>query len=74
MGAQGDPGPAGALGPKGDPGPLWPDVFVVTPGGTTPFFSSVQAAIDAAVSSGERTVADPALVLCFLAITRATSH
>ena len=26
-------------------------------------FSSVQAAIDAAVSSGERTVADPALVL-----------
>lgn len=63
MGAPGDPGPAGAQGPKGDPGPLWPDVFVVTPGGTTPFFSSVQAAIDAAVSSGERTVADPALVL-----------
>ena len=68
-GPKGDPGPqgpngdTGAQGPKGDPGPLWPDVFVVTPGGTTPFFSSVQAAIDAAVSSGERTVADPALVL-----------
>jgi hypothetical protein len=38
-------------------------VFVVTPGGTAPYFSSVQAAINAAVSGGERTEADPALVL-----------
>ncbi|MBL9041693.1 MAG: hypothetical protein JNM83_08835 [Myxococcales bacterium] len=50
-------------GPKGDPGPLWPDVFVVTPGGTPPFYSSVQAAINAAASGGERTESDPALVL-----------
>ena len=62
-GVQGDPGPAGIQGPKGDPGPLWPDVFVVTPGGTAPYFSSVQAAINAAVSGGERTESDPALVL-----------
>ena len=62
-GVQGDPGPAGLQGPKGDPGPLWPDVFVVTPGGSPPFYSSVQAAINAAVSGGERTESDPALVL-----------
>ena len=62
-GVQGDPGPAGMQGPKGDPGPLWPDVFVVTPGGSPPFYSSVQAAINAAVSGGERTESDPALVL-----------
>ena len=62
-GMQGVPGPAGIQGPKGDPGPLWPDVFVVTPGGTAPYFSSVQAAINAAVSGGERTESDPALVL-----------
>jgi len=68
-GDKGDPGPpglpgaTGMQGPQGDPGPLWPDVFVVTPGGTAPYFSSVQAAINAAVSGGERTEADPALVL-----------
>ena len=65
-GDKGDPGNdglPGATGPKGDPGPLWPDVFVVSPGATAPFYSSVQAAIDAAVSGGERTEADPALVL-----------
>ena len=71
-GVQGDPGPAGIQGPKGDPGiqgpkgdpgPLWLDVFVVTPGGAAPYFSSVQAAINAAVSGGERTESDPALVL-----------
>ena len=56
-------GTPGLQGPKGDPGPLWPDVFVVTPGGSPPFYSSVQAAIDAAVSGGERTESDPALVL-----------
>jgi len=62
-GLQGPPGTPGLQGPKGDPGPLWPDVFVVTPGGSPPFYSSVQAAIDAAVSGGERTESDPALVL-----------
>lgn len=65
-GDKGDPGVAGATGPKGDkgdPGPLWPDVFVVSPGASLPFYASVQAAIDAAVISGERTEADPALVL-----------
>lgn len=65
-GAMGAPGEAGAAGPKGDrgdPGPLWPDVFVVSPGASLPFYASVQAAIDAAVTSGERTEADPALVL-----------
>ena len=62
-GLQGPPGTPGMQGPKGDPGPLWPDVFVVTPGGTPPFYSSVQAAINAAVSGGERTESDPALVL-----------
>ena len=35
----------------------------MTPGGSPPFYSSVQAAIDAAVSGGERTESDPALVL-----------
>lgn len=59
-GEPGNPGAKGEKGEKGEPGPLWPDVFVVTPDGSTPFFSSVQAAIDAA---GERTVADPAIVL-----------
>ena len=62
-GATGAPGATGAAGPKGDPGPLWPDVFVVTPGGTAPYFASVQSAIDAAVLGGERTESDPALVL-----------
>ncbi len=68
-GDKGEPGLAGAAGsagPKGDkgePGPLWPDVFIVSPGATLPFFASVQAAIDAAVVSGERTDADPAMVL-----------
>ncbi len=62
-GLQGPTGPPGLQGPKGDPGPLWPDVFVVTPGGSPPFYSSVQAAIDAAVSGGERTESDPALLL-----------
>ncbi|MBK8759178.1 MAG: hypothetical protein IPM03_01805 [Sulfuritalea sp.] len=62
-GLPGLPGATGPKGDKGDPGPLWPDVFVVSPGATAPFYSSVQAAIDAAVSGGERTEADPALVL-----------
>ena len=62
-GGQGPKGDPGIQGPKGDPGPLWPDVFVVTPGGTSPFYGSVQSAINAAVASGERSVADPALVL-----------
>lgn len=62
-GPKGDPGIQGAQGAKGDPGPLWPDVFVVAPGATLPFYSSIQAAINAAVAMGERTVADPALVL-----------
>lgn len=62
-GSNGAPGPPGAKGNKGDPGPLWPDVFVVSPGAIAPFYSSVQSAIDAAVSGGERTEADPALVL-----------
>ena len=44
-GLQGPTGTPGLQGPKGDPGPLWPDVFVVTPGGSPPFYSSVQAAI-----------------------------
>jgi pectin methylesterase-like acyl-CoA thioesterase len=44
---------------------MWPDVYVVTPGGVLPFFASIQAAIDAAVagSGGERTEDDPATVL-----------
>ena len=62
-GLPGLPGVKGDKGDKGDPGPLWPDVFVVSPGAVAPFYSSVQAAIDAAVSGGERTEADPALVL-----------
>ena len=62
-GSNGLPGVKGDKGDKGDPGPLWPDVFVVSPGAIAPFYSSVQAAIDAAVSGGERTEADPALVL-----------
>jgi hypothetical protein len=62
-GDDGLPGAKGDKGDQGDPGPLWPDVFVVTPGGTAPYYTSVQAAIDAAVSGGERTESDPALVL-----------
>ena len=62
-GPKGDPGIQGVKGDKGDPGPLWPDVFVVSPGATAPFYASIQAAINAAVSGGERTEADPALVL-----------
>ncbi len=62
-GDKGDPGNQGIQGPKGDPGPLWPDVFVVAPGAVLPYYSSIQSAIDAAVAMGERTVADPALVL-----------
>jgi hypothetical protein len=50
-------------GTKATPVPLWPDVFVVSPGATAPFYASVQAAIDAAVSGGERTESDPAQVL-----------
>lgn len=44
---------------------MWPDVYVVTPGGSLPFYPSIQAAIDAAVavSGGERSEGDPALVL-----------
>lgn len=62
-GDKGDKGDRGDDGLKGDPGPLWPDVFIVSPGAMTPFYSSVQAAIDASVSGGERTESDPALVL-----------
>ena len=62
-GLPGLPGVKGDKGDQGDPGLLWPDVFVVSPGAVAPFYSSVQAAIDAAVSGGERTEADPALVL-----------
>jgi hypothetical protein len=67
-GAQGDPGlegGPGVPGDKGDPGPMWPDVYVVTPGGVLPFYASIQAAINAAVagSGGERTEDDPATVL-----------
>lgn len=62
-GPKGDPGLPGVQGPKGDPGPLWPDVFVVAPGAALPFYSSIQAAIDAAAAMGERTAAEPALVL-----------
>jgi hypothetical protein len=62
-GDEGDNGPPGDKGDQGDPGPLWPDVFVVSPGATAPFYASVQAAIDAAVAGGERTESDPAQVL-----------
>jgi hypothetical protein len=62
-GANGEPGPPGPPGPTGPAGPMWPDVFVVSPGASSPFFASIQAAIDAAVAAGERTAADPALVL-----------
>ena len=62
-GDKGDIGDNGPKGDKGDPGPSWPDVFVVTAGGSAPFYASVQAAIDAAVSAGERTESDPATVL-----------
>lgn len=67
-GAQGDQGfegGPGVPGDKGDPGPMWPDVYVVTPGGVLPFYPSIQAAINAAVagSGGERTEDDPATVL-----------
>jgi hypothetical protein len=67
-GAQGDPGlegGPGVPGDRGDPGPMWPDVYVVTPGGVLPFYASIQAAINAAVagSGGERTEDDPATVL-----------
>lgn len=67
-GLQGIPGIPGLPGPdglQGPAGPLWPDVFVVSPGASAPFYSSVQAAINAAValSGGERMESDPALVL-----------
>jgi hypothetical protein len=57
------PGAAGTPGAAGPPGPSWPDVFVVSPGASSPFFPSVQQAISAAIASGERTESDPALVL-----------
>ena len=66
LGPKGDPGAdglPGATGPQGPAGPMWPDVFIVSPGASAPFYSSIQAAIDAAVAAGERTEADPALVL-----------
>ena len=62
-GAPGAAGTPGAAGPPGPPGPSWPDVFVVSPGASSPFFPAVQQAINAAIASGERTEADPALVL-----------
>lgn len=62
-GPPGMPGTPGAAGPPGPPGPNWPDVFVVSPGASAPFFPAVQQAISAAIASGERTDADPALVL-----------
>jgi hypothetical protein len=62
-GAPGAAGAAGATGPAGPPGPSWPDVFIATPAGVPPFYPSVQQAINAAIAAGERTEADPALVL-----------
>ncbi len=62
-GMPGSAGTAGATGPAGPPGPSWPDVFIATPGGVPPFYPSVQQAINAAIAAGERTEADPALVL-----------
>ena len=62
-GMPGSAGAAGATGPAGPPGPSWPDVFIATPGGVPPFYPSVQQAINAAIAAGERTEADPALVL-----------
>jgi len=62
-GAPGAAGAAGATGPAGPPGPSWPDVFIASPGGVPPFYPSVQQAINAAIAAGERTEADPALVL-----------
>ena len=64
-GDKGDKGDPGMAGDNGPPGPMWPDVFVVSPGGTAPFYPSIQSAIDAAVSvsGGERSEGDPALVL-----------
>lgn len=62
-GMPGSAGAAGATGPAGPPGPSWPDVFIATPGGVPPFYPSVRQAINAAIAAGERTEADPALVL-----------
>ena len=63
MGPPGAAGAAGAPGATGPAGPPWPDTYVVVPGGLPPYYSSIQSAINAAVSGGERTDADPALVI-----------
>jgi hypothetical protein len=53
----------GQHGPAGPPGPSWPDVFVVHPNAVAPLYWTIQSAIDAAVSGGERTDNNPAIVL-----------
>jgi len=69
QGPQGPQGPQGETGEKGEPGnpgvpgppgPLWPDVFLVCPEGISPFFPSIQAAINFA---GDRDETNPATVL-----------
>jgi hypothetical protein len=62
-GVDGENGLEGSTGPQGPPGPSWPDVFVVHPRAVAPLYWTIQAAIDAAVASGERTELDPAVVL-----------
>jgi hypothetical protein len=62
-GVDGQDGTEGSTGAAGPPGPSWPDVFVVHPRAVAPLYWTIQAAIDAAVASGERTELDPAVVL-----------
>ena len=64
-GGPGTSGSAGNAGPartEGRPGPLWPDVFVVTPGGSPPFSSCFRPPSTQRFQE-ERTESDPALVL-----------
>ncbi len=70
QGVQGEPGVAGETGPAGDPGLPGSDgqdgidaaTYVVKPGGVSPYFSSIQGAIDQAVTDGAGPGA-PALIL-----------
>ena len=62
-GMDGQDGREGSDGPAGPPGPSWPDVFVVHPNAVAPLYWTIQSAIDAAVSGGERTDNNPAIVL-----------
>jgi hypothetical protein len=62
-GMDGQDGLEGSTGPAGPPGPTWPDVFVVHPNAVAPLYWTIQSAIDAAVSGGERTDNNPAIVL-----------